>query len=227
MRFAFLRFFLSFLGVFVFVFVFVVVYISYVCHTCHNADCIKNRKIMGCKKTSSQFCVLVWYAMRGFEQTLYLVRGYNPSVFSACKTSRKSSSPSTGGAENRAPMAQRAPLPYRAPQPRVISPSVVLLKSRTQSDSSLLRGSRGGCRRAPQNLPQREPSGCRRFRRGAQIPAPCTELPRYITPQSEFRILTAPSIFCPLGKKQLHLHRGAENTRQNSGAQTKKIPCSK
>ena len=70
-------------------------------------------------------------------------------------------------------MAQRAPLPYRAPQPRVISPSVVLLKSRTQSDSSLLRGSRGGCRRAPQNLPQREPSGCRRFRRGAQIPAPC------------------------------------------------------
>ena len=46
MRFAFLRFFLSFLGVFVFVFV--VVYISYVCHTCHNADCIKNRKIMDC-----------------------------------------------------------------------------------------------------------------------------------------------------------------------------------
>ena len=94
MRFAFLRFFLSFLGVFVFVFV--VVYISYVCHTCHNADCIKNRKIMGCKKTSSQFCVLVWYAMRGFEQTLYLVRGYNPSVFSACKTRRKSSFPYTG-----------------------------------------------------------------------------------------------------------------------------------
>ena len=94
MRFAFLRFFLSFLGVFVFVFV--VVYISYVCHTCHNADCIKNRKIIVCKKTSSQFCVLVWYAMRGFEQTLYLVRGYNPSVFSACKTSRKSSSPYTG-----------------------------------------------------------------------------------------------------------------------------------
>ena len=65
MRFAFLRFFLSFLGVFVFVFVFVVVYISYVCHTCHNADCIKNRKIMGCKKTSSQFCVLVWYDRQG------------------------------------------------------------------------------------------------------------------------------------------------------------------
>ena len=42
-----------------------------------------------------------------------------------------------------------------------------------RSKAKPLRGSRGGCRRAPQNLPQREPSGCRRFRRGAQIPAPC------------------------------------------------------
>ena len=56
----------------------------------------KTEKLWAAQKTSSQFCVLVWYAMRGFEQTLYLVRGYNPSVFSACKTSRKSSSPYKG-----------------------------------------------------------------------------------------------------------------------------------
>ena len=51
---------------------------------------------MVCKKTSSQIYIWRWYYIRGFEQTLYLVRGYNPSVFSACKTSRKSSSPYTG-----------------------------------------------------------------------------------------------------------------------------------
>ena len=179
MRFAFLRFFLSFLGVFVFVFV--VVYISYVCHTCHNADCIKNRKIMVCKKTSSQFCVLVWYAMRGFEQTLYLVRGYNPSVFSACKTSRKSSSPYTG--EPRTAL-------------RWLSARLYLTALRSRALS------------LPQSYclnPERSPTAP--SSEGAkwvpQIP------PRCITPHSEFRILTAPSIFCPLGKKTAPLAQGS------------------
>ena len=56
----------------------------------------KTEKLWAAQKTSSQIYIWRWYYIRGFEQTLYLVRGYNPSVFSACKTSRKSSSPYTG-----------------------------------------------------------------------------------------------------------------------------------
>ena len=106
MRFAFLRFFLSFLGVFVFVFV--VVYISYVCHTCHNADCIKKRKIMGCKKTSSQFCVLVWYAMRGFEQTLYPVADTTPQSFRLVLQAEKPAPLTQGSRELRSDGAAHA-----------------------------------------------------------------------------------------------------------------------
>ena len=49
-----------------------------------------------------------------------------------------------------------APTPWCKQQPRVLSPSVAPLNPFWRA-SSLLRGSRGGYRRTPRNLPQREP----------------------------------------------------------------------
>ena len=86
-------------------------------------------------------------------------------------------------AKNSAPSAQPTPISYRPPQARVISPSVVLLKSRTQSDSSLLRGSRGRSR------------AVRRFHRGGSRGRTAPHGERKKAPE---RALFCQNIFLPV-----------------------------
>ena len=126
-------------------------------------------------------------------------RGYNPSVFSACETSRKSSSPYTGEPRRLPPQSHRIAKAHAAVKLAVGGlPSSVTVQRSAQHRATFPKGKAKAALES--QTPQREPR--RRARAAVRPPLPRCETQHY-----------NPSVFLrPKGVKiQLPLHRGAKN----------------
>ena len=138
-------------------------------------------------ETSSQIYIWRWYDRQGFEKRAQYNHGKaeeNP-LSHAFVSFGRDSSPCKQGEPRRLRRCAAAGATALTGQGILSFRHGVLILYRRAT--SLLRGRRGGYRRK------------------------AADLPRCITPHSEFRILAAPSVFCPLGKKTAPLTQGSRD----------------
>ena len=134
-----------------------------------------------------------------FGVNAFPCRRYNPSVFSACETSRKSSSPCTGEPRRLPPQSHGIAKEQSAVKPAVGGlPSSVTVQRSAQHRATFPKGKAKAALES--QTPQREPR--RRASAAVRPPLPRCETQHY-----------NPSVFLRQkgAKIQLPLHRGAKN----------------